>query len=207
AGDTIGVLLFLPPLLAWTAHPSEIWRRRRWTLAAPLLICFVVVAGLFFYAQIRENEQANRAFEDEQVPIAGTIEREPPRAADNVVGLGAFFDASNEVERHEFTTYTTSRLQRAAGVRALSWNPVVRRSDRGSFEKQARDEGIKDYEFRETDGQGNLLPERERDLYVPIFYIEPQETNRDVLGFDLASEELRRAAVDAAIDRALPTVS
>jgi signal transduction histidine kinase len=207
AGDTIGVLLFLPPVLARTAHPAEIWRRRRWTLAAPLLICFAVVAGLFYYAQLREQDQESRAFEDEQLPVADAIQRELSRAVDNLVALGAFFDASNFVERGEFTTFTASRLLGARGVLALSWNPVVRRGERGIYEMKARSEGIEGYAISEFDGHGNLRPEGERDRYVPIFYIEPRETNEDVLGFDLASEEVRRSAVDAAIDRGRATVS
>ena len=207
AGDTIGVVLFLPLVLAWTAHPAEIWRRRRWTLAAPLFICFLAVSGVYYYAQFRETQQADRAFKDQQLPIADAIQRELSRAADNVVVLGAFFDASNLVERGEFTTFTASRLRKAPGVQALSWNPIVEREDRADFEEKARKDKIEGYVIRESDGQGDFRPEGERDRYVPIRYIEPQATNANMFGFDLASEDVRRAAVDAAIDRGLPTVS
>jgi signal transduction histidine kinase len=214
AGDVIGVLLFLPPILAWTAHPVEIWRRRRWTLSAPLLVCFAAVAGLFYYAQVREQEQETAAFEDKQSAIATAIQQKLSRSVDSVTGLGAFFDASNLVERREFTTFTASRFrEESTGVRALSWNPVVQSSSpfftallRATLEAQARSEGIAGYTFLErVDGQ--LVHERQRKRYVPIFYAEPQDANLDVFGFDLASEDVRSAAVDAAILSARPTVS
>ncbi len=207
AGDVIGVLLFLPPLLAWSARPAEIWRRRRWTIAAPLFTCFSVLAVLIYYAHDLEVRQVVSAFDDRQHPIAETLERELTRAVDNVIGLGAFFDASNFVEREEFTVYTTARLEKAPGVRALSWNPVVNRADRKSIEKQARDDGIEGYTFLEADLFGQLHTAKERDRYVPVLYIEPIEINRDVLGFDLTTEAVRNAAVEAAFTRAAPTVS
>jgi signal transduction histidine kinase len=207
AGDLIGVFLFLPPMLAWSARPVEIWRRRRWTIAAPLFTCFSVLAVFFYYAKSIETRQMETAFDDRQRPIAETLQRELTRAVDNVIGLAAFFDASNDVERGEFAVYTRARLEKAPGVRALTWNPLVERSERKTIEKQARDEKIDGYTFLEADSKGQLRPERERDRYLPILYVEPMETNLDVLGFDLTTEAVRNAAVETALARAAPTVS
>ena len=46
-GDAIGVLVATPLVLAWFGQPHAIWRRRRHTVAIPILLTFAVILGVF----------------------------------------------------------------------------------------------------------------------------------------------------------------
>ena len=60
--------------------------------------------------------------------------------------------------------------------------------------------------FTERD-DGRLTVARERSRYVPVTYITPMQGNQAALGFDLASEPTRRAAVEQAERTGLPVAS
>ncbi|HEV8114245.1 MAG TPA: CHASE domain-containing protein [Planctomycetota bacterium] len=206
-GDTIGVILFVPAVLAWTAQPAEIWRRRRWTLTAPLLACFIGVVAIYAFAQTWDRREAENQSREHHKVIAEAIHREIRQAAENVIGLGSFFDASNVVERDEFAVFAAPKLERASGLSALTWNPVVRRSERAPMETAMRAHGFPDFTFQEYGLAGELRPAAERDRYFPILFIEPQKTYESLLGFDIASEPVRAAAIERAIEDGRPTVS
>lgn len=51
-----------------------------------------------------------------------------------------------------------------------------------------------------ADAENNVIPVSERNGYVPVQFIEPIEKNQAALGFDLASENKRRTAIEASRD-------
>ena len=46
-GDAIGVLIVTPLVLSWLGEPYPVWRRRRKTVALPIVLAFFVVVGVF----------------------------------------------------------------------------------------------------------------------------------------------------------------
>ena len=54
-GDSIGVLVFMPLFLAWTARPEYLSRREKWFISAAIVVLLVVVTGMF--VQVRALEQ------------------------------------------------------------------------------------------------------------------------------------------------------
>lgn len=73
------------------------------------------------------------------------------------------------------------------------------------FSKRFGPEGLADVVARQrAEGMTNFTvwPERPRAEYHSILYLEPLEVrNRRALGYDMATEDIRRAAMDAARDR------
>lgn len=207
AGDTIGVLVFLPMLLAWTAKPAEIWRVRRWMLTVPLVACFVLVVLLFFYSSSAEEGRARTASRNRQRPIGAAIVREIDRASSAIIALASFFRASELVKPDEFELFAGETLEPRASVRAFEWSPAVSRTERADFEAAARLEGAEGFQITELDSHGVLRAAGDRDRYFPVYYVEPREVNARVLGYDLASEPVRRAGLSAAIELASPRVT
>lgn len=207
AGDTIGILVFVPPILAWAARPAELWRVRRWTLTTLLVACGIVVSSFFVFAQEIETHQAASQFMDRQRPLAEAIHREFTRTADAVADLASFHEASEFVSREEFDTFTAPKLASCRGLVALCWNPMIPDAERRRIEVEAQADRLEGFAFLERADDGSLRTADHRERYVPALYIEPLDKNRDSLGFDLLSEPVRGAAVEAAIDRIRPTVT
>ncbi|MFN0009361.1 MAG: CHASE domain-containing protein [Planctomycetota bacterium] len=207
AGDTIGVLIFLPVLLAWTAKPAEVWRVRRWTLTLPLVACFVLVVALFFYSRSAEDRRAEAALEIRRRPIAAAIVREIERASSAVIALASLFRASDRVDPDEFEIFAKQMLEERPSVRALQWSLAVPREKRAEVEQKAREEGVEGFYIKEWATPTRLQPAGDRDRLFPVYYVEPREPNFATLGFDLASEATRWDGMRAAIETTWPTVS
>ena len=206
-GDAIGVLVFLPPILAWTAQPAEVWRRRRHVLAAPLLACFVVVVLFFFHARSIEVNRIYSDFKDRERPVGAAVLRAFERASDSVTAVANLFRASEEVRRDEFKKFASNTAGIGVGIRAMEWSERVDRGDRPKFEDRVRTTGLADFEIREAGPDGPLRRAGKRDRYYPVKYIEPASDNGRVLGFDLASDPARFDGIKQAIRTASPTVT
>ena len=56
-GDSIGVLVFMPLFLAWTARPEYLSRREKWFISAAIMVLLVVVTGMFVQVRALEQER------------------------------------------------------------------------------------------------------------------------------------------------------
>jgi CHASE1-domain containing sensor protein len=109
--------------------------------------------------------------------------------------LGDFFYNSDYVSRYEFNRFTAGALRRYPAVKSFAWVPLVKDKERKRFEEGSMKEGAAGFEIREIGSDGRLVRSRSRSSYMPVRYIEPMAGNARVLGFDMASETLRQAAL------------
>jgi PAS domain S-box-containing protein len=105
-----------------------------------------------------------------------------------------FYEHSEELNDQKFEQYTQPMLLDSC-IQSMEWIPRVRKDGRAAFEVRA---GI---QIREQDADGALIPARERAEYFPVELAEPFKFNEAALGFDLASNPERRAAMEAARDQ------
>src|SRR2546423_4235643 len=88
---------------------------------------------------------------------------------------------------------------RFPGIQAIGYAEHVKPADLAAQARRVRAEGIGDYEVR---------PAGERDDYFPIVFNEPfVGRNARVVGFDMFSEPVRRAAMERARDSADVAIS
>ena len=123
SGDTIGVTLTTPVVLAMLAAPRSFWQPRLLTVALPL----VFVAGLITTAlgMINRLEHGNRQieFEHHADALAQSIRRTMLGSAQGTRALADFFDASEQVSASEFARYARGVASRHAYIHALFWVP------------------------------------------------------------------------------------
>ena len=110
--------------------------------------------------------------------------------------LGDFFNNSTHVTRKEFSDFVKSVLPRFPGIQAFSWNPLVQYYKRDELESLARKEGYENFEFTERAPDNRLVRAAQRQEYVVVYYIDPLETNKSALGFDIASNPTRLKAIN-----------
>ncbi|WP_258548453.1 ATP-binding protein [Thalassospira xiamenensis] len=177
---------------------SDIHRLRR-NLALIVGLTGFSISGLaawYTFGQIDhavdvQTEQYRRAFE-------ASLREELGRATDSLIAVRTLFDVHGDVSFHTFNAMIGPWVERRPGVAALEWVPYIERRARGLIEENASLRGVENFEIRNLiDGDMRRSPER--DEYFPVFYVFPQSGNENVVGFDLASDEIRNQALQTAI--------
>jgi signal transduction histidine kinase/CheY-like chemotaxis protein len=112
--------------------------------------------------------------------------------------LGSFIRTEPAPDRVQFRRFVEPILARRPELHALSWTPRVTAGDRFAFESRAQAEGLPEFHFTEVDpANGHIIPAREKDIYYPVYYIEPADLNATAVGYDLNQ---RIATLDEARD-------
>lgn len=150
------------------------------------------VATAFLARSAGERDQAR--FENAVQATQDRIEGRLDAYLATLFGGMAFISASDKVTREEFRTYT-QRLglaERYPGIQGIGFSVYVPPEDKTSFEAVVR---AADYPgFR-------IWPDEARSEYHTILYLEPwDERNKAAIGFDMFTEQTRRAAMSLARD-------
>ena len=114
--------------------------------------------------------------------------------------LSSFFKSSEAVYRDEFRTFTKDILQHTPGVQAIEWIPRVLLAQREKYERDARLDGFQNFQITERGEQGEMIRAGERDEYFPVCFVEPYRGNEIALGYNLASNPSRMAALEKSRD-------
>jgi PAS domain S-box-containing protein len=156
-------------------------------------------------AMVRGWSQARLAneFENLAEQQAGRLQRSLETNIEVLHSIGSFFAGSIEVERHEFRDFVAHALQRHPEILALEWIPRVPDAERAAVEAAARADGWEDFSIRDLDADQRLVTAPRRDEYYPIYFVQPVEPNRSVLGLDQRPLPLRWAAMQRARDTGL----
>ncbi len=206
-GDTISVLIFTPLILIWAGQPREIWRQRKASVAGPLCLALTVAIAAFVYASGRETARIQAEFERRATSLAQKLERDLSTYVEILNSIGQFFLSSREISRSEFRTFVEPSLARYPGIHALQWIPRVTEAQRRGWEAAARRDGLPAYEFTQRGPHAEIVAAARRDEYFPVYYIEPRQGNERALGFDLASDPTRLAALRQALSSGQPTAT
>ncbi len=172
------------------------------------LVLLAMIAGLgvgvswlaFSVVNASTETSTHGAFERVAQASAMAIKMEIDMDIATLSSLDSFYAASNEVERDEFSTFVQHDLKMRPGVKALEWIPRIAAADREAAEEAARREGMEGFRIRERGPDGNMVPAGDRIEYYPVYFVEPLEGNEAAVGFDLASNVTRKAALIASRD-------
>jgi PAS domain S-box-containing protein len=180
------------------------------TFLVPLgvLLLGLLATGLLFLGARRAELNAFQAqLERDSALRTESILKELEGCRLISTSLRQFFHASDKVERHEFTTFTRPLLESHRGIRAFEWIPRVPHGNLPRFEREGRQQLGQDFRFYERGQEEGPRPLTERDTHFPVFFLEPLEGNERALGFDLASDPLRRTALERAQDTGEPAIT
>ena len=133
----------------------------------------------FIYRQLEAAEKVNQRMLDYDQMLRG---------------LRGLYRASETVNRDEFREYFAALniFERYKGVQALAFIKHVPDAEKYRHIAEIQQEGFPNYQ---------IWPITQRQNYAPIVFIEPLDPiNQRALGFDIATEKVRRAALDAARD-------
>ncbi len=203
-GDCIGILLAAPLMFVFFAKPRAIWSSRVKSVGLPVSVSCLLVVLLFVRSSNQEQSGFINNFHQQARLMSAGLKNTFDNNLETLQGLRALFLSSSEVTRADFEQYVSNINIQKLGISAISWNPWVSREDRPQFERQFKQEGFDEFRVFEADGAGGVRISPPRDYYVVVDFIEPWEANKGALGFNVAAEGIRRAAIEmaAALNRA-----
>ncbi len=167
-----------------------------------VLLGMLLLTGLAWYGIKQNVEARERArFEETVKTTEEAIDRRINTYVDAMLDSRGLFVASETIERHEWRNYVAgSDLERRyPGIQAVGYAERVRPEERNDHVARVREEGLASYELR---------PTGERYEYFPLVYLEPSDaSNQRMLGYDVYSDRVNRAAMEQARDTGLPRAS
>ncbi len=101
--------------------------------------------------------------------------------------LRAFYNASSEVSRSEFTLATAGFLRQYRDTQAFAWIPRIRHEQRAAFETSMRRDGMESFQFTQPAKDGSLVRCPRKHEYYPLSYVEPYTGNETYIGYDMAA--------------------
>ncbi len=167
------------------------------------LLSGLVLSSIVFAMALRwENRTIELEFQQEAEDHISALSRGMEPNLLVLESIGAFYAASQQVERLEFREFVKPLLSHHPGIQALEWIPRIPASQRDAYKKAARSEGFPHFQITEQNAQGQMILAEQREEYFPVYFVEPYEGNQAALGFDLASNPARRSALEQARDSA-----
>ena len=207
-GDSIGVVVFAPLVLMLLPSQASYWAGRRWKIAVPSLLIFLVLVTGVVQNAAQERARISGAVKQLGDQAATDLSRNIALHQEVLEGLRALVEANANLTAAEFDEYTSGLLERFPNLQALSWNPLVTEAELAAFQARQRAQpGLQNFTVTQRDANGKLQPVSPRPEYVAVAYIEPIQENRNALGFDILSNPVRAVAINTARDTGRPTAT
>lgn len=179
-------------------HPLQ-----RIGLFATLIVLLLgPVLGVVAYRTTSRSDK-NSAFaqmDDDLTNRVYSLENQISRLFEVLYATRSLYDSSDQVTREEFRSFTQRALSRHPAIQALEWAPYIPLYNRSEHESKTRRDGFTEYVIKDQHPNGEMVPSPSRGEYFPVYFVEPPVGNESAMGFDLGSEEIRRAALTRAMD-------
>jgi diguanylate cyclase (GGDEF)-like protein/PAS domain S-box-containing protein len=172
-----------------------------------LLPSFIFLCGIFITLFIgllskkwlEENESLRFKTASEQ--IITLVKQRLQENIQLIQSAVSFMEASENVTRDEWQTFilTQGLIDKFQGIQGVGYAQFVTEENKNILIEQMKNEGFKNF---------NIFPDQQtKDAFVSIF-IEPFTTeNMRILGFNMASESIRRNTIEKAFSTKEPALS
>jgi len=166
-----------------------------WMLLTGLLVAGGVMHAVWNYTSGRDEADARVGFEARAGQIDIALRERVRDHEQALLGMSTLFASGAPVDGARWTAqFELLRIaENQPGFRHVGYAPHIVLQEKSRHEAALRTEGNADYAVH---------PPGERERYAPVAYVAPAgERQRDIAGFDLYHDPLRRDALDTARDR------
>ena len=133
-GDSIGAVVIAPIVISLFQKTSSLWKSRRISYSLPISMMFILIVTFFVFAKKWEEQRQANTFQKRAHSIISNFNQMTFRYNLSLSSLVSFYKASEDITKEEFKVFVESTLKNNVGIRALSWNPVIYKEQRKSFE-------------------------------------------------------------------------
>ena len=169
----------------------------------PVKILFIagILFSIFGYLALSrfENNKLREKFFNISEYQANLIQEAVEKQIVFLNSLHSFFESSKEVGYEEFNLFVHNLLSSLDEITSVYWVPIVKSESKNEFEKIASIVMDQPVSIIQRSSSGDFINAVPRNEYFPIFYAMPKEVNEKIIGFDLTSNYLCKAAIYNAI--------
>jgi len=181
------------------AESNQGYRRYAKIIVIACVGLFLTLSAFFIVRRL-EIQSLKTELQLHAQGYVNAVEKEISINFNALQSLNSFFKSTEVVSRKEFRTFTKDILQYIPGFQALEWIPRVLRSQREEYERAARLDGFRNFQITERREKEEMVRTGEREEYFPVYFVEPYKGNEIALGYDLASNPARKAALEKCRD-------
>jgi len=102
--------------------------------------------------------------------------------------IALFVSSNSDVSWESFQDYTTPYLISRDYIQVLGWVPKVNASDRSVYEGNSSANGKNYIQIKEINFLEKIVRAKDRDVYYPVYFVEPHDSNVNLLGYDISSD-------------------
>jgi signal transduction histidine kinase len=168
---------------------------------AALAVAVALTIFAWYTVTVFVNGIEQARFEDEVLATVFSINNRMQEYEQVLFGGKGLFASSQQVERAEWKAFVDNQMiqNRFPGVQGVGFVERVTAGELASHVASVRNEGFADYVVR---------PDVQKEVYYPVVFIEPFDAkNRQALGFDISSEQVRNAAISRALESGQTTIT
>lgn len=206
AALAVAVSLFSAPALAVWCGPRQGAGLNR-ALALPVALLLALSLSVYGLLARQSLEHAHERLSDMAFQSGIRLQRDMHAYIVALRAVEALFASSSTVTREEFDTFAESLQKPLPGLYAVAWDAYVTHEQRESFVAEMRASGLPEFEIFEVDEQGQRRTAPARPYYVPVAFARYEGMPLRALGYDMASEPTRKAALDQALYQGVPVAS
>ncbi|NQZ21131.1 MAG: diguanylate cyclase [Colwellia sp.] len=166
---------------------------------------FISIASGYFLYEMEENKIKGEFNKEINSHIA-SLHKEIIINFEALRSLAILFSDSTTPEWLHFSFQAQRILSRHKNIQALEWIPLVLHSERTAYELKPL-LNLPKFEIIQRKIQGSMVKAPIKDVYFPVYFIEPYIGNELAYGFDLSSNATRHQAIIAARDSGQPTAT
>lgn len=198
-GDVLGMVTFAPVLVLVLNRGATM--KRKVMVGLPLIIIFSAVISMFMAVRYWDDRNVRTTFESDATLIVSELESKFSGYLRELLAVQSFYAASEKVERYEFKDFVSTAFSRSPGILAIEWIQAVSQENLDTFVQAAISDGLQDFYIKKRTDSDNFVPEpHSYNEYMPIYFVEPQQQNMSVIGYDILSNGPRRTALLRARD-------
>ncbi|MGB3495779.1 MAG: CHASE domain-containing protein [Elainellaceae cyanobacterium] len=186
----------------------RLWLRQWWLPTLAMVVGLSSSMAIALLVSRWELASDRLQFQRRTETLATALQRSLNRYTDVLYALGdLYLVKEQQVSPQEFNRFVRRSLLNYPGIQALEWAPQVTQDERMAFESEMRSRVDSRFTITERTVEGQISRAGERSHYIPVTYVQPLRGNEPALGFDLASDETRRSALESARDTGAMTAS
>lgn len=196
-GDSLGVIIITPLVLAFLLHKDSLWKERRKYSTIPTLALLCLLILTFVSILEWENGNKQQRLEKDSFNLTERIKDRLQAHKDVLRALAHFIEVTPDIYFDQFEAIASGILQDNPDLSALSLNAWITDERRSAFEKQiSMISPTGDYHIKERDANKQLVTANHRAYYAPVQYIVPLPQNQTAIGYDIFSEPTRHEAIE-----------
>ncbi|MCB9730311.1 MAG: EAL domain-containing protein [Deltaproteobacteria bacterium] len=206
-GDACGVMILAPVLLCFLGQPRAAWRRRRASVATPVLVAFVALHSLLIQSRAEDTRRVASEFNQRARVVEDALGASLDRYLLVLRAVGEYVAAAPPADAASFERFALAQLEGFDDSTTLGWHRLISDDDIAALEQDKRAHGWPGFTVHGGRTAAATTPPPRHQPHLIVEYLAPLAGRGAYLGFDMLSEPQRHATFARARDSGRPVAT